>query len=194
MGKVKIGKGNNSKIELKERPLDIAINPEQEHKNPHTGSSFDSFVEQEKIEIQSLPREVIIEKHTLVEKQKLDKRLRKYARAVRKQLHSKVEIKSLDLVNARLDLQSERIKDLAQSLDAVSANVDGLHDKSDVVSLEKELNLVKHHIELIEQEMKVKPVNIKKETIVERFDHRLTLMTILMLFINAFLVMHILTN
>lgn len=126
--------------------------------------------------------------------QKLDKRLRKYARAVRKQLHAKADVKSLDLVSARIDLQSERLKDLAQSLDAVGANVDGLHDKSDITQLEKEIYLLKHHIELIEQEMKVKPVNIKKETILERFDHRLTLMTILMLFINAFLVMHILTN
>lgn len=194
MGKVKIGKGNNSKIELKERPLDIAINPEQEHKNPHTGSSFDSFIEREKIEIQSIPREVIIEKHTLVEKQKLDKRLRKYARAVRKQLHSKAEIKSLDLVNARLDLQSERIKDLAQSLDKIHADLEGSKRELEIARLEKQTNKLEHQIELIEQELKVKPVSIKKEVVVERFDHRLTLMTILMLFINAFLVMHILTN
>lgn len=125
---------------------------------------------------------------------KPDYRLRKYAAGLRKELDHKAEHKSLDLLNIRLDVQKKNIQDLGQSVDALHADLNGLDTKSEVIKLEKQISKLDHHLELIEQELKVKPVSIKTERVIERFDHRLTLATILMLVINAFLVMHILSN
>ncbi len=57
------------------------------------------------------------------------------------------------------------------------------------MSIEARIQKAEHQIELLEQAMKVKPVNIKREVIRESFDHRLLLFNVLILFINIFLLL-----
>ncbi len=53
--------------------------------------------------------------------------------------------------------------------------------------MEKRLAKLEHHVELLEQAIKVKPVNIKREIVRETFDHRLVLLNIILLFLNIIL-------
>jgi hypothetical protein len=141
------------------------------------------------------PVETIIEKVVEVssacqckcEKAKPDTKLRNYAKALRKELLNKAENKSIELLNKRMDLQ-------AIDLDSVVEDINALHDKSDILKLEKELIKVNHHLDLIDQDLKVKPVSIKTEKVVHTFDHKLVLFNILMLFLNVVFLLQILSN
>lgn len=121
------------------------------------------------------------------EKAKPDTRLRRYVKAIRKELLDKAESGSISLLNKRMDVQ-------AQNLDAIVEDVNGLHDKSDILKLEKELLKINHQIDLIEQDMKIKPISIKTEKVIHTFDHKLVLFNILMLFLNVVFVLQILSN
>lgn len=114
------------------------------------------------------------------EKSKPDYKLRKYAVGVRKEMLDLLRDESLSI----RELQSERIGELAQSIDALDANLNGMSYKSDIAGLEKELSKIKHNIDLIEQDLKVKPLNIKTEKVIERFDHRLLIFNLILVFLN----------
>ena len=57
------------------------------------------------------------------------------------------------------------------------------------MDLEKRIQQLEHQIELIEQDLKVKPVHIKRETVLERFDHRLVIINLVLIFLNIIFLM-----
>lgn len=146
-----------------------------------------------------LVQEVIIEKPVEVikevlvqqscqckcEKAKPDYKLRKYAVAVRKEMLHLLRLEGLSI----RELQSERMGELARSLDMLHSNLNGMSDKPDLSPLHKEIATIKHNIDLIEQDLKVKPLNIKTEKVIERFDHRLLIFNLILVFLNIIFLM-----
>jgi len=181
MGKVRIGKPKSNELIEK-------ITPE----NIHTGSPVESAFSKEEI---LAVAEGVMQRHKMAfellaeaEKQEKmcqcispkqeklqDKRARHYAKAIRKELSECAKSSSISLLNKRMDLQHET----AGKFQAVQ--------RADMIRLESEQSKLSHQLDLIEQELKVKPVHIKETKTLERFDHRLVIFNLVLLFLNIIL-------
>lgn len=184
MGKVKIGKPSQKLEKMIEK-----ITPE----NIHTGSALESaFTKEEMMEV----AEKVMERHKMTFEQLAqakkqeslcqcspapkqlpiqDKRARQYAKAIRKELLNCTQSSSISLLNKRIDLQHET----ASKFHSVQ--------QADMIRLESDQAKLVHQLELIEQEIKVKPVHIKETKTLERFDHRLVIFNLVLLFLNIIL-------
>lgn len=170
---------------------ELEFSSDKSHSNVHTGSNFESaFSKEEMNEI----AERVMKKHANTfkklaenEKQEIvvieeisslkDLRVRRYAKALRKELNECAKNQSISLLNKRMDLQHET----AGKFHAIQ--------KADMLRLENEQSKLTHQLELIEQELKVKPVHIKETKTIERFDHRLVIFNIVLLFLNIILLL-----
>jgi hypothetical protein len=57
-------------------------------------------------------------------------------------------------------------------------------------SIESRISQAEERLELFEQALKVKPVNIKREVVRETFDHRLVIFNLVLLFLNIVLLFY----
>lgn len=175
----------------------LLVSTKDTAKNIHTGSPVESAFSKE--EIQEIAKNVL-ERHKMTfellakaEKQESvcqcppmseqkpmqDKRARQFAKAIRKELGNCAQNSSISLLNKRMDIHSETAGKHQAVLSA------------DMIRLDREQSKIIHQLELIEQEMKVKPVHIKETKVVERFDHRLVIFNLALLFANICLFLKI---
>lgn len=185
MGKVKIGSGSKSEVKPKEKSLGESLVSGlsdalvSEMLNKHKKELMDRL---HKLESKPEPLATMAAPacQCKCEKAKPDHRLRQYVTKSRK-----LTKKSIIALDSKLFLSdAKRIK-----LEAKSEQHQIRLDNQ-----EREMSKIQHHLDLIEQELKVKPLNVKTEKIIERFDHRLVLFNLILLFLNALFLMHILSN
>lgn len=184
MGRVKIG---NPKKSAKKEVV----------QNVHTGSLLESAFSKEEMEQiaenvmlrYKSTAEAIVQNETLedsivveVARELADKRARKYIKAVRKQSKKMDDFLLAKLVN--LQKSNEELLEKQKLAEKFIKT-----QNSDLVKLEKEHFGLTHQIELIEQELKVKPVHIKETKTIERFDHRLLIINLVLIFLNIILLL-----
>lgn len=186
MGRVKIG-----------NPKQVA--KKQVVQNVHTGSPLESAFSKQ--EMEQIAENVMLRykdaTEALSQSEKLDdsfyvaepvvkelsdKRARKYIKAVRKQSKKMNDFLLAKLVN--LQKTNEEILEKQRLAEKFIKT-----QNADLVKLEKEHSGLTHHIELIEQELKVKPVHIKETKTIERFDHRLLIINLVLIFLNIILLL-----
>lgn len=186
MGRVKIG---NPKQSAKKEVV----------QNVHTGSPLESAFSKEKME--QIAENVMLRyknaAEALVQSEKLDdsfdvtepvvkeladKRARKYIKAVRKQSKKMDDFLLAKLVN--LQKTNEELLEKQKLAEKFIKT-----QNADLVKLEKEHAGFTYHLELIEQEIKVKPVHIKETKTIERFDHRLLVINLVLIFLNIILLL-----
>lgn len=164
-------------------------------KNIHTGSPVESAFSKE--EMQEIAKNVL-ERHKMTfellakaekqesvcqcspapeQKSMQDKRVRKYVKAIRKELKDCAKNSSISLLNKRMDIHSETAGKHQAVLSA------------DMIRLDREQSKIIHQLELIEEELKIKPVHIKETKVVERFDHRLVIFNLVLLLANICLLL-----
>jgi hypothetical protein len=185
MGKVKIGSGS-SKSEAKPKEESLGEKIVAGLSEAAVADMLNKHTEELMIRLQKL------EKHTPLapilpppcqckcEKAKPDHRLRRYVTRSRK------------LTKKDLALLDEKI--YASDIKRVKLEAKSEQHQIRLDNQESEMAKIQHHLELIEQELKVKPLNVKTEKVIERFDHRLVLFNLILLFLNALFLMHILSN
>lgn len=183
MGRVKIG---NPKPSAKKEVV----------QNVHTGSPLESAFSKE--EMEQIAESVMLRYKSTTEhvvqneklddsfkevvKELADKRARKYIKAVRKQSKKMDDFLLVKLVN--LQKANEELLEKQKLAEKFIKT-----HNADLVKLEKEHSGLTHHIELIEQELKVKPVHIKETKTIERFDHRLLIINLVLIFLNIILLL-----
>jgi hypothetical protein len=151
------------------------------------------------------PVETIIEKIIEVpsmcqckcEKAKPDTKLRNYAKALRKENDKTQQLCSILFEKADETEQGfieahNQILSLESKLESLSSF--SKVQNQDVQRLSKEQDKLTHHLELIDEDLKVKPVSIKTEKVIHTFDHKLVVFNILMLFLNVVFLLQILSK
>lgn len=184
MGKVKVGKSQpknkhtGSPVESafsKEEMLAIAENVMQRHK-----MTFELLAQAEASE--EIPQISKIELH--------DKRARQYAKAVRKE---SLKAQSLcSILFEKMDEVEEGFEEIQKQFEDTNKRIESMTSfckvqNKDIEELGKEQDKLSIQLELIEQELKIKPVHIKETKITERFDHRLLIINLVLVFLNIIL-------